>query len=242
LAGVLLFILWGVSAARLLFKRGNKGLLGFAMLFPWILFFTELATVRIQEPFVLYRSYLWAVGGFFAIPVLLNSIEKKMVVFIAAAVLATFFMLSMERLVTMSQPILLWADAQKLLDGRFDVRGADRIYYNLGVNYLKSDMLTEAEDNLKKAIAANPDSAQSHAALGGSYNMRHQWHEAVSEYSLAESIERRLAVPPNWRYFAGRARAHDGAGELREAVQDYVAACRLNISVCDNLRKSAIQK
>ena len=35
------------------------GLAGFALLSPWLLALTEFATVRAQEPLVLYRSYLW---------------------------------------------------------------------------------------------------------------------------------------------------------------------------------------
>jgi hypothetical protein len=64
----------------------------------------------------------------------------------------------------------------------------------------------------------------------------------VSEYTQAEGIEQRLSGLPNWRYFAGRARAHEGAGELSEAAQDYVAACHINMTVCENIRKSSLQK
>lgn len=72
------YLAWGALAAWLLFKRGNKGLLGFAMLFPWLMFLTELYSVRIQEPFVIYRSYLWASAGLMAVPVLLAGVNRKM--------------------------------------------------------------------------------------------------------------------------------------------------------------------
>ena len=57
-AGLVGFIGYPFIAIYLLLKRGRKGLLGFAMLCPWLLFASELSTVRIQEIFVLYRSYL----------------------------------------------------------------------------------------------------------------------------------------------------------------------------------------
>jgi Tfp pilus assembly protein PilF len=161
---------------------------------------------------------------------------------LSVAVLATFSMLSLERLITLSQPILLWDDALKLVAGRIDVNGVDRIHYNLGVNYLKNSMVGEAQTNIKKAIAINPDFAPAHAALGSIYNMRSQWREAVMEYTLAQNIDERKALPPNWRYFLGRARAYESAGEPRAALQDYAEACRLDLSVCDTLRKSAVQK
>lgn len=242
LVGVLLFIAWGVTAIILLLKRGNKGLVGFSMFFPWILFFTELVTVRIQEPFVLYRSYIWAVGGFFSIPVLLSNLEKRTVAVVSIVILSVFSILSMERLVTMSQPILLWEDATKLVEGRSNINGVDRMYYNLGLYYLKSDMFIEAEGNLKKAIAANPDFSGAHAALGKAYNLTHQWHDAVSEFTLAEGIDRKAGQLPTWKYFDGRARAHEGAGELKDAAADYAEACRLNINICDELQRLASQK
>ena len=42
--------------------RDWKALIGISLLFPALLFATEFATVWVQDPFVLYRSYLWAIG------------------------------------------------------------------------------------------------------------------------------------------------------------------------------------
>ncbi|HYR36430.1 MAG TPA: hypothetical protein VEQ87_19230, partial [Burkholderiales bacterium] len=58
LLGFLAWLAYGALAARLLWRGGRAGLAGFGLLFPWLLALTELAAVRIQEPFVLYRSYL----------------------------------------------------------------------------------------------------------------------------------------------------------------------------------------
>lgn len=55
---LLAYLLYGYAAIRLLFKRGKLGLIGFALLFPWLMFATEFSTVRVQEIFVLYRSSL----------------------------------------------------------------------------------------------------------------------------------------------------------------------------------------
>lgn len=51
--GLIGFLGYFCVAVWLLLKRGRQGLLGFALLFPWIMFLTEWSTVRIQEPFVL---------------------------------------------------------------------------------------------------------------------------------------------------------------------------------------------
>jgi len=109
------FLAWGAGAVWLLMKRGRAGLVGLAMLFPWLMFMTELSTVRIQESFVLYRSYLWAAGACCLLPVLLDKLDKKIASVIVAVVALALFPISMERLSSFSHPLLLWNDAEKLL-------------------------------------------------------------------------------------------------------------------------------
>jgi hypothetical protein len=237
---VFLFFCWGGCGIWLLLKRGGRGLVGFAMLFPWLLFFSELASVRIQEPFVLYRSYLWATGGFLALPVFLKAFDTKLVVVVAIAVGSLFVMLSMERLMTLSNPILVWADAKKLVDGRTDVQGSDRIYYNLGRHLLLNDMLDESEINIKKALAIDPEFAQAHGMLGAIYNRRQEWNLAIAQYTLARNINQHRGESPSSIYLMGRASAYEGAGEFHLAETDYLEACRIDLRVCEKLRKSAI--
>src|SRR5205823_2508441 len=68
--GFVAFLGYAVIAALLLRRGGAAGLAGFALLYPWLLALTEFATVRAQEPFVLYRSYLWMSGLPAALPAL----------------------------------------------------------------------------------------------------------------------------------------------------------------------------
>ncbi len=239
---VFLYVAWGVWGLWWLLKRGNKGLVGFAMLFPWLLFWSELASIRIQEPFVLYRSYLWAGGGFLALPVLINSFDKKLVVITSMAVGCLLFMLSMERLVTLSNPILVWTDAKKLVEGKPNIQGADRIYYNLGRHLFLSDMLDESEENLKKAIAIAPEFAPPHGVLGAAYNKRNKWEEAVSEYSIAMALNQNNGEPPSSIYLMGRAGSYENSGQLELAIVDYLAACKIDIRVCEKFRKLAASK
>lgn len=57
--GILGFGVYGVLGGKLLLRGGVAGLAGLALLSPWLQFLLEFSTIRIQEPFVLYRSYLW---------------------------------------------------------------------------------------------------------------------------------------------------------------------------------------
>jgi len=239
---VFAYLTWGAISMWLLTKRGNKGLAGFAMFFPWVLFFSELYSVRIQEPFVLYRSYLWASAGFAVLPVILSGVNRRILILIFTGVGLTFLMLSMERMATFSNPILVWEDAKKLVVGKPNALGTERIYYNLGRHQLLNDMLNSSEQNLLQAIAIDPDFAQAHGALGAVYIKKELWGKSIAEYTMASTINKNLGEVQSSVYLVGRARAYEGFGDSQKAIADYLDACRMDQRVCETLRKSAIQQ
>ena len=59
---VLCYVTSGALAIYLILRRGRLALPAWGFLYVWILFAVEFTAVRFQEPFVLYRSYLWAPG------------------------------------------------------------------------------------------------------------------------------------------------------------------------------------
>ncbi len=75
--GGIAFMLYGALGIRLLLRGGMSGLSGFAMLYPWLLFWVEMAGIRMQEPFVLYRSYLWMPGMMMLFPLLLAKLSER---------------------------------------------------------------------------------------------------------------------------------------------------------------------
>lgn len=75
--GLVGFVSYGFGALFCLFRGGRVALLGLAMLYPWLLFLTEFSTIRIQEPFVLYRSYLWLPGFLLLVPLLASVMVRK---------------------------------------------------------------------------------------------------------------------------------------------------------------------
>jgi len=185
LLALLGFLAWGVAGVWLLLRRGLKGLVGLAMLFPWILFFTELATVRIQEVFVLYRSYLWMVGGFCLLPALVRRLDKRTAVFIFSAVAVAMVPVSMNRLVVFSQGLFLWDDAEKLVAGRSDLPGEARIFYNRGTELLTIGNLEPAIKDFKRAIDLNGDVPEAYANLGVASGRNGNWAEAVGWFQKA---------------------------------------------------------
>ncbi|MFZ2541860.1 MAG: hypothetical protein WAW75_08825, partial [Gallionella sp.] len=127
-AGLIAFLGYFCGAVWLLLKRGSQGLLGFALLFPWILFLAEWSTVRIQEPFVLYRSYLWMPGLFAALPLVFGWLAPKRAFMLLGAICLLLVPLTLNRLDTFSTPLKLWDDAEKLVRGKSGVVGVERIY------------------------------------------------------------------------------------------------------------------
>lgn len=235
LAAAICFIAWGMGASWLLLKRGRMGLTGFALLFPWLMFFTELSSVRIQEPFVLYRSYLWASGAFCLLPVVFDRANTRIAAIILAAIALAMLPISMERLMTFSNPILLWDDAEKLIKGRESLTGADRIYYNRGTELLKIDLADQAIPDLERAVALHPTFGEAYANLGHAYSKKGAWLDSVLAYNKAIEIFVKKGRPPQWKYFYGRAMAFENTGEMQKAQADYRVTCLLANKGCEKL-------
>jgi hypothetical protein len=235
LIAFVLFVSWGLGALYLLLKRGRLGLIGFAMLFPWLMFMTELSTVRIQEQFVLYRSYLWAVGIFVGISVLLTVIHRKMAVLLLLLMSLACFAVAMERLGTMSHPFLLWDDAEKLVKGRTDLPGAYRIYYNRGTELVKMDRLDMAILDLERAIALSADFPSAYGNLGVAYIKQREWVPAINSFSKAIDLTAGDGSPQNPKFIYGRAMAYEEIGEMDKALSDYAVSCQLAKRGCEKL-------
>ena len=235
LLALLAFIAWGIGAAWLLVKRGRAGLVGLAMLFPWLMFMPELSAVRIQESFVLYRSYLWAAGACCLLPVLLDKLDKKIASTIVAAIALALFPISMERLSTFGYPLLLWDDAEKLVKDRTDLPGAYRIYHNRGVEFIYADEYDLAIKDLTLAIKLQPNWPFSPNNLGTAYLKKGDWRAAADAFTQAIEIAERKKMGVSSRPYFGRAMAFEAMGEIEKAREDYRVTCRLARKGCEKL-------
>lgn len=235
LAAFAAFLMWGAGAFWLLLRRGRTGLLGFALLFPWLMFMTEFSTIRVQESFVLYRSYLWAVGACAVIPLLLDALDKQMGRVVVAAVCLALFPISMDRLATFSHPLMLWDDAEKLVHGRDDLHGAYRIYYNRGTELVKADEYDYAIRDLKRAVFLKPDWPYPYNNLGAAYMKKEQWREAADAFTMAIETASAKGMGTNAKTHYGRAMAYGFMGETEKAKQDYQISCRRLGKGCEKL-------
>lgn len=230
---LLAFLLYGVLAFRLLFRRGVQGLIGFALLFPWLMFATEFSTVRVQEIFVLYRSYIWAVGGVIILPLLLMQLNARLTLLVSVLIGATCFMVAMERLSTFSHPVLLWDDAEKLVKDRQSLPGVSRIYYNRGTAWLNEGRVDQALPDMLKATKLNPNQSAGFFNLALAYSRSNQNQLAVQAFSRAIVLDEEQKVRPNFRYYYGRGMDHEALHQLREASIDFQVSCLLAKKGCD---------
>lgn len=231
----LAFICWGAVSAWLLFKRGRLGLLGFALFFPWVMFLTELSVVRIQEVFVLYRSYLWGVGAFALLPLILGGLDRRLALVVVAAAGIAFVPASLDRLATFAHPLVLWDDAAEKLGGRDDLPGAYRIYYNRGTSFLEIDEYELAVRDLNRAIELNPGWPYPYHNLGSAFGKMSRWQESAEAFSKAIDIEssQNLGVSPSAHFY--RAIAYEKVGKPALAREDYAISCRVGKMGCDQL-------
>jgi hypothetical protein len=227
-AGLVGFIVYPVIAMHLLLQRGLNGLLGFALLCPWLLFATELSTVRIQESFVLYRSYLWMAGAFAALPFLCQKLNAKQAAITLTCVTVLMTPLSWLRLTTFSHPLLLWDDAALMIENTEDKRlGIDRILYNRGTELVKAKQYPEAIEDLSKVIKLKGYyEGYAYQNRGSAYLENRQYLLALNDLNKAIEL---LPTTNKAKLYLGKARVLDGLNDSTAAMQSYKQACLLGV-------------
>jgi tetratricopeptide (TPR) repeat protein len=224
--GSIAFLLYGVLAIRLLFKRGKAGLLGFGLLCPWLMFVPEFSTVRIQESFVLYRSYLWMPCLFACLPYLFQNIRERLAVMLLAVLVLSLPFATWERLTTFSTPLRVWNDAARLIAGKEGRPGVERIYHNRGLHLLKSGYPDLAIQDFNKAISLLPQYLLAINDRGAAYLTLKKYPEALADFNSAIALNSQHS-----RSYLGRALAYEGMGKQGAAMQDYGALCMQGYAV-----------
>lgn len=191
------YVAFGSVALALLFRRGRVALLGYGMLYCWILFGVEFSTVRFQEIFVLYRSYLWAPGFALigtAIFAFVPTSGFRLIV--GAAIFGFLAWQAHDRLQSMRTSLAVWTDARDKLHSHY-YPGAYRIYANRAqvLSSMGQDQAALLDAN--RAIALQQDSATAYATRGFIYLKIKDGKNALSDFELA------LKVWPSCDIFKG---------------------------------------
>jgi tetratricopeptide (TPR) repeat protein len=219
------FLAYPAIAVRLVLRRGRIGLAGWILAFPWLLFATELSTVRVQEPFVLYRSYLWFPLFGALLPMALMRLNAKTLMLFSAPIACVLVTLSWNRLNTMHTSLLLWNDAARLLV-RGDEPGAGRIYYNRAQALLIDDRKVEALRDMDRVVTLHPQLQPVHYARARIYFSMSRYAEALQELSRVIELGPELADA----YYA-RAMTLRRLGRAEDAIPDIRKSCDLKSAI-----------
>jgi tetratricopeptide (TPR) repeat protein len=124
--------------------RDWRALVGISLLLPALLFATEFATVWVQDPFVLYRSYLWAVGVPGLVFFLLHGPSPRVLLAVGLLLGGLLTWQALDRVRSMDTPESVWTDAIAKLPN--DPRSVGRWfpYLNRGSAYVDRDEFTLA--------------------------------------------------------------------------------------------------
>jgi protein O-mannosyl-transferase len=227
LFGFSAFIAYGAGAVWLLLRGGAKGLAGFALLYPWLLFGVELAGIRAQEPFVLYRSYLWMPGMLLLIPLLYLRFPQKGTLLALSCVAIVLLSLAWNRLWVFGDSYRLWNDAALLLRDE-KTAGADRIYFNRGQALMSEHKWEAAAKDFERSVAISPQLAPIHYALGDSYINAGRYQDALIQYEAAIKID-----SSDGRFYLGKGLALTRLHRNDEARQQLAQSCKLkNFVAC----------
>ena len=220
-AAVIAFFLYPLFAISMVSRGGRIGIAGWVLAYPWLLFATELSTVRVQEPFVLYRAYLWfpVFGAVAALA--LYRLSTRVVLALGLATVCVLVPLSWNRLHTMSDTLLLWEDAAKLLV-RGDEPGAGRIYYNRAVALLAKGRKEEALADMDRVVRLHPKLAPVyHTRARAKFELK-RYSEAMHDLDASISLD-----PKRADVYYSRAITLKRLGREDDALRDFRKSCEM---------------
>ena len=189
--GALGFLTFLAGAAWLLLRGSNMwAFLGLCLLFPILLFFSEFVTVWVQDPFVLYRSYLWALPLPGLVALALMGLKPKVIYPIGVLLALLFAGLALDRAMSLTSELTVWSDAVEKVDRRASPSavGRWRPYINRGAYYLDREMPDYAYDDFAQAEALGEPYGSSRFNMGVSQQLMKKYPDALASFAKAESM------------------------------------------------------
>ena len=181
--------LFFASMWMVLRQRNALATVGLFLLFPLLWFVTEFATVWVQDPFVLYRSYLWAVAVPGLIAIALTGFKPR-TIYTAGIVLALVFgALALERMASLKDDGTAWADAAEKIDTKAPANavGRSRPFLNLGAYHLEKGSLALAERAFVTADALGDLGGNARFNIGVTLQQQKKHAEALQAFAAAQA-------------------------------------------------------
>ena len=191
---------------------------GFGLLYVWILYLVEFSTVRVADPFVLYRSYLWAPGLAIALAAVLTRAWVQVAILVTLPVLAVQ---AHDRLQSFSSGLAVWQDAVDKLPVQ-PIPGGSRTLYQLGREYLYLGDAGKAIAIAQRCMDQYPQTYDCYFA-GAAIHIELEQYEAALPF-IARATELR-PESGSARHLLGV--AVENLGRIEEAKAHYRAAMKL---------------
>ena len=182
-----LFVAVPSVVAGLSLRTGKHRLFAFGLAFSALLFLVEFSLVRFQEPYVLYRSYIWAIGYAATVAALARHLPWRMTLALGVLVIPLLFVQSKDRLESFSSRAALWEDAAAKLP-KPEVAGASRIFFNRGNERFQKGNVEGALSDISKAIELSPENSSFYLARATTLTRTGRPQEALSDLETAERI------------------------------------------------------
>jgi tetratricopeptide (TPR) repeat protein len=192
LAGTLGYLLLLVGATWLLLRGTsvNASFLGLCLLFPTLLFLSEFVTVWVQDPFVLYRSYLWALPIPGLAMLAFTGLKPRVIYPIGVLIAVLFAGLAAERCLSLKSDLTVWSDAidKVNLQAKPNAVGRWRPFINRGAYYLDRELADYAYEDFARAEALGEPYGSARFNMGVSQQLMKKHQEALVSFTKAEAM------------------------------------------------------
>lgn len=145
--GVPMYLGMAIGSVFLMARFGDwRRILGLGLFAPIVLFATEFSSVWIQDPFVLYRSYIWAIGVPFLASIPFMGAKPRTIAITAIVLGSVLGALAVERVLSLKTESAAWADAAEKIDTQAPANafGRWRPLMNRGNQFFRRGLLNVA--------------------------------------------------------------------------------------------------
>lgn len=190
LLGAVAYVVLLGASLWLVVRRSNLwGLAGLLLLFPLLWYFTEFSTVWVQDPFVLYRSYLWAVALPGLAAIVLTGFKPRSIYILGAVLGLVFGALALERVASLKDAGTAWGDAAEKIDRNAPANavGRSRAFLNLGAYQLEKGLLPQAERAFATADALGDPQGNARFNTGVVLQQQNKHAQALQAFDAAQA-------------------------------------------------------
>lgn len=164
-----------------------KRFLGMCTLTAMLLYLTEFSTVWVQDPFVLYRSYLWMLPVPGIIAVVLSGFTSQALYKLLIVLLIALCSASADRILSLRDSRSVWTDVveKSPVPGDASAVGRGRAHVNRGMDYLRQGELEYALKDFRNGQQLGEVGGRAWFAIGQAEQAMGRHEDALRSFTRA---------------------------------------------------------